>query len=141
MCHSRDPGPGRSQPVPMKPGKPWASEVPASTQACMSRSSSGRTRRVMATVTGWSSRRVSLIGCSEDVDALLGRQPHAVALADPERLVELVAVAHGVGADLGGRVGVDGEQALGLLGAGLARPHLSPADEEPLGAGETVQLG
>src|SRR6478735_6346708 len=50
MCQSS--APDRTQPAPRKPSKRSAIEVPAWTQACMSSSSSGATRRVIETVSG-----------------------------------------------------------------------------------------
>src|SRR6476661_5142130 len=57
------------------------------------------------------------------------------------RRVELVAVADGVGTDLGRGVRVDGQQPLGLFGARLAGPDLGPPEEEPLGPGVALELG
>src|SRR6478609_7476238 len=78
---------------------------------------------------------------SEDAHPVVGRQPHAVALADAERLVELAEVAGGVGAQVHRAVRVEGQQPLGLLPAGDAAPDLRPAQEEALLPRVAVDLG
>src|SRR4051794_4457821 len=72
---------------------------------------------------------------SPDPDALLGVEPQAVVLGRAERLVELVEVAHDVGAELGRTVRVDGEQLELLLLAALGAPAVGPVHEQPLAAG------
>src|SRR5690606_4834304 len=76
---------------------------------------------------------------SEDPDAVLRCQPHAVTLGHPERLVEGVDVAGQVGPQVLGRVRVDRQQPLGLLGSRLAPPDLPVTEEEPLVAGPAVE--
>ena len=71
---------------------------------------------------------------SPDPDALLGVEPEAVALAGPEDLVELVEVAHDVGAELRRAVRVDGEVLLLLLLAALGPPAVGPVQEQPCAA-------
>ena len=66
----------------------------------------------------------------------LGVQPEPVALAGPERLVELVEVAHDVGAELRRAVRVDGEVLLLLLLAALGAPAVAPSSGTA-GAGES----
>ncbi|BCJ75674.1 hypothetical protein CS0771_52180 [Catellatospora sp. IY07-71] len=55
MCHSVEPGPGRTQPAPRNPGNSSASVVPARIHAIISRAWLGSARRVIATVTGTAS--------------------------------------------------------------------------------------
>src|SRR6478735_7274034 len=78
---------------------------------------------------------------SEDAHPVVGRQPHAVALADAERLVELAEVAGGVGAQVHRAVRVEGQQPLGLLPTGDTAPDLRPAQEEALLPRVAVELG
>jgi hypothetical protein len=68
-----------------------------------------------------------------------GVEPHAVALAHPERLVEGIDVAHDVGAVLGRRMRVDSKKHDGRLLTCLAAPHLGPADEETLVTSQPVE--
>src|SRR5699024_1029500 len=81
------------------------------------------------------------ITSSEDPDPVLRREPHAVTLADAERLVEAIGVAHEVGSQVGRGVWVDRQQSLGLLLPGLALPDLGIADVEALVTGPAVDLG
>src|SRR4051794_21082849 len=68
---------------------------------------------------------------SPDTDALLRVEPEPVAGGGREDLVELVEVAHDVGAELRRAVRVDREELLLLLLAALGPPAVRPVQEQP----------
>ena len=73
---------------------------------------------------------------------MLGGGVERVARVHVERLVERVEVGDdGVAAQVGRAVRVDGEPADGLGLAGDDAPDLGPPEEDPLVAGEPVDLG
>ena len=72
------------------------------------------------------------------MDSVVGVEPEGVVGAGSEGLVELVEVADDVGAELGGGVGVDGEELEGELGADLDAPDERPVVEDALLPGEAV---
>ncbi len=78
---------------------------------------------------------------SPDPHPLLGREPELVAFLDAEGVVELDEVAdHAVAAELGRRVRVDGEdRRVASASRALVRQTCSPAEEEPLRAGQAVE--
>ena len=67
---------------------------------------------------------------SPDPDPLLGVEPEPVPARGLEHLVELVEVAHDVGAELRRAVRVDGEVLLLLLVAALGPPAVGPVEEQ-----------
>src|SRR5688572_27738106 len=69
---------------------------------------------------------------SPDADPLVRLDPQLVVGGGLEDLVELVEVAHDVGAELRRAVGVDGEVLLLLLLAPLGAPAVGPVEEDLL---------
>src|SRR5829696_5024455 len=104
-------------------------------------SSSGMSSRASPTSSSNRSSETSITGASPDPDALVGIEPEAVARRGGERRVELVEVAHDVGAELRRAVRIDGEVLLLLLDPSLGAPDVGPVEEQPLRAGEAVDHG
>ena len=73
-----------------------------------------------------------------DTDPLIRLEPQPVTLGGAEDLVELVEVAHDVGAELRRAVRVDGQELLLLLGAPLGAPDVAPVEEQPPAASRSA---
>src|SRR6267154_5352583 len=76
---------------------------------------------------------------SPDLRAVLGLAPHRIAFLDAEGVVERLEVYQRAdGAEVPGRVGIDGDLLAQRVLADVGAPHLRPREEEALLGGEAV---